>query len=321
MSYINTILDELGIEYKEFKGGEELRFRCVHPKHKDKSPSAFINSQTGLWRCYSCQENGNINHILSYVTGHDKKLEDFFSKAQLFQFKIASIYKKSIDNMLMYEAKILFDETMEYEQSFFTPVEHNKDALDYLTNKRGFTLKTIREHKLMFADDGIYKDRIIIPYYKNGKLIGFNSRYIYDINKKWRYLYYTNPFEIKGYIYNLENITNHKYCILCEGPLDLIWLQQCGFKNVISTLNTNVSTTHLETIMLFGKICFIFDNDKETQAGKKAVLKASKLILSINNRKTILNATLPIDKDPNDCSIEELKSVFNKITTIQLKSS
>ena len=60
-----------------------------------------------------------------------------------------------------------------------------------------------------------------------------------------------------------------------------MYLVQCGYKNVISTLNTNISRKQLTKILNFKKIIFCFDNDEKTKAGQNAVLKhASDILIS-----------------------------------------
>lgn len=62
-----------------------------------------------------------------------------------------------------------------------------------------------------------YKDRLIIPFYHEGKLVGWTGRKITE--GKPKYLTESQP----GYVFNLDNqIPNRKYTILVEGPFDAI---------------------------------------------------------------------------------------------------
>ena len=101
---------------------------------------------------------------------------------------------------------------------------------------------------------------------------------------------------------------------------------QCGFKNVISTLNTSMNNEHMNKIFEFDKIIFCFDNDPISKAGDKAVLQHSKEILKISRNKLLFKVSLPNDKDdetrkrdPNNCSIVELLQAFKNITRIKVK--
>jgi len=320
-SVIHFILDKLKIQYTEFKGGRELKFRCVHPKHQDNNPSAFINTDTGLWYCFSCTQKGNINTLLRYVKGEEAELSQFLDLNEMIQFKISSAYNKSEENMLMYDNIAEFYETIKYEMMSFVPAHEHDDSLDYLKS-RGFTLETIKEFELMYASYGNYENRIIIPYKDlSGNILGFNSRYILECDKKFRYMYFLSDILFDGYIYNKKNVKDNSYCVLVEGPFDLMKLHQYGIKNVISTLNTRVVEDHIDYLLKFDKIVFCFDNDIETHAGDKAVKEAVKLIYDINPAQEMLFCQLPEGKDPDSVSKDEFLKCFNKLKRITMKKT
>lgn len=320
MSVVHAIFEKLQIDYVELKGGEELRFRCVNPKHSDSNPSADINVNTGLFICRSCGFKGNLERIIKVVSGEQVDLSQYVAPHEEFRFKIQNIYKQSMKGIARYEDIIQFDDTMSNELVNFKKACECKEAIDYLTGpKRKLSLDTINDHNLMYSSEGDYKNRVVIPYYKNGKLIGFNSRYIYDGDKKFRYMYFLSHSQFEDYIYNLENVVSDDYCILVEGPFDLMILKQYGYKNVISTLSTRVSEKHLQHIIQFKKIIFCFDDDKESKAGQKAVMKTAEMILDISPQKQLFYCRLPEGKDPTEATEDELKESFNKLIPIKRK--
>jgi hypothetical protein len=79
MSVVHAIFEKLQIEYVEHKNGEELRFRCINPKHSDSSPSADINTLTGAWLCRSCGFKGNLERLIKVVSGEDVDLSKYVS--------------------------------------------------------------------------------------------------------------------------------------------------------------------------------------------------------------------------------------------------
>jgi len=320
MSVVHAIFEKLQIEYTELKNGEELRFRCVNPKHSDSTPSCDINTHSGLFLCRSCGFKGNLEKIIKVVSGEEVDLTQFISPDEEFRFKINNIYRQSLKGIGRYEDIIQFDDTMSNELINFKPALECKEAVEYLTgSKRKLTEETIKRHNLMFSDTGDYRNRVIIPYYKNGKLIGFNSRYIYDCDKKFRYMYFLSHSQFEDYIYNFENANSYDYCILVEGPFDLMILNQLGYKNVISTLSTRVSEKHLQHIIGFKKIIFCFDDDKESKAGQKAVINTANMILEISPNKQLFYCRLPEGKDPTEATEDELKESFNKLIPIKRK--
>lgn len=320
MSVVHAIFEKLQIEYKPLKDGEELRFRCVNPKHSDSNPSADINVSTGLFICRSCGFKGNLEKLIKVVSGEDVNLEDYVTPQEEFKFKIQNIYRQSLKNIGRYDDIIQFDDTMSNELVNFKPAILCKEAHDYLTGqKRKLTKETIERYNLLYSDTGDYRNRVIIPYVKNGKLIGFNSRYIYDGDKKFRYMYFLSHTQFEDYIYGLDCVDGNEYCILVEGPFDLMILTQLGYKNVISTLSTRISEKHLQHIIPFKKIIFCFDDDKESKAGQKAVMNTANLILDISPQKQLYYCRLPEGKDPTEATEDEVKQAFNKLIPIKRK--
>lgn len=62
-----------------------------------------------------------------------------------------------------------------------------------------------------------FKDRLIIPFYYEKKLVGYTARLIRD--GKIKYISEQQP----GYVFNVDNQDYHRqFVIVCEGPLDAI---------------------------------------------------------------------------------------------------
>ena len=97
-----------------------------------------------------------------------------------------------------------------------------------------------------------------------------------------------------------------------------MYLHQCGFKNVISTLNTRITMGHLKRIIRFKRIIFCFDNDAETHAGQNAVIKHASTILSVAPKMDIYKVELPSGKDPNESSADELLECFKHLKKIKI---
>lgn len=66
-----------------------------------------------------------------------------------------------------------------------------------------------------------FRQRLIIPFRYNNKIVGWTARSIHS-NDKIRYLSEQQP----GYVFNLDNQHfQRKYCIVCEGPIDAIYVK------------------------------------------------------------------------------------------------
>jgi len=68
-----------------------------------------------------------------------------------------------------------------------------------------------------------YRDRLIIPFRYEGRIVGYTARTVGD--NKVKYLTDSQP----GYVYNMdEQGYNKVFCIVCEGPIDAIHIEGCA---------------------------------------------------------------------------------------------
>jgi 5S rRNA maturation endonuclease (ribonuclease M5) len=87
------------------------------------------------------------------------------------------------------------------------------NCVDYVLS-RGLE---IDDYNWQWSSANGYKDRVIIPFYNNGKIVGWTGRKITD--GKIKYLSKTQP----GYLFNIDAQTpNKKFVIVVEGQFDAI---------------------------------------------------------------------------------------------------
>jgi DNA primase len=207
-------------------------------------------------------------------------------------------------------------------------------ARSYL-KRRGFSDELIREFALGYAPDGWeylltflknrqvpvqliekcglilsrpeggyydrFRNRVIFPIHDvNGRITGLGGRSLDDslpkylnspetaIYHKGRSLYGLNIAQSAGRSQGL--------LILVEGYMDLLALNGYGFRNVVASLGTALTT---EQIRLLKRVCsrvvFGFDSD---EAGEKAVLRNAPLFLREGIQVSVL--VLPLGDDPDD---------------------
>lgn len=317
---IEAVFEKLGIQGSLYKGGREILFRC--PFHDDHKASMSMNTETTQYHCFSCNAGGSsLKTFIERITGEKIDFRQFVKEEDELIAKINTIYKTSADNILCYENDADFQLRFREEFSNFIPATKSDVAYTYLKDKRKLTDVTINAFRLKYAVRGDYQSRIIIPYFSKNTMLGFNSRLIgadKGFLKDLRYRYLINTVAFKGYIYNYENLVGNDYCILVEGPFDLMWMVQCGFKNVISTLTTRVDYEHIFNLTRFKNFIFCFDND-ENEAGYKAVIRASELIHTCLPDRNVLFMTLPPKCDPNECSKEELEYSMKRLRKIKFE--
>lgn len=121
----------------------------------------------------------------------------------------------------------------------------------YYSNKVGFT------------------NRLIIPFYFEGRIVGWTARAINDATP--RYLSEQQP----GYVFNLDNQNNNNpFAIVMEGPVDAISIGGCAL------LGAEVKDSQAWLLKQLGKeIIFVPDRDHE---GPRSVEQAIELGWSVS---------------------------------------
>jgi hypothetical protein len=115
-----------------------------------------------------------------------------------------------------------------------------------------------------------YRDRLIIPFYYEGRIVGWTGRSVLP-DKKPKYLTEMQP----GFVYGLdEQGPNKVFAIVCEGQIDAIHIEGCALGG------SEISEQQAMLLNKLGKqIIVVPDRDK---AGSKLVERAIELGFSVS---------------------------------------
>jgi hypothetical protein len=96
------------------------------------------------------------------------------------------------------------------------------DVFCYLRNVRGLDPYA---YPYYWTNKVGFKNRVIIPFYKDGVIVGWTARAIVQ-GANPKYLSEQQP----GYVFNLDNQaqSNRKFAIVCEGPFDALSIDGCA---------------------------------------------------------------------------------------------
>ena len=110
-------------------------------------------------------------------------------------------------------------------------------VLEYI-HKRGFYLE---DYDFYYSPVSQYKNRLIIPFYHDNRIVGYTSRRI-DNNPLYRYISDQQP----GYLFNLDHqrITR-KFVILTEGVMDAIAVDGVALLGSVITNTHNIQLQQL----------------------------------------------------------------------------
>ena len=250
---IKSILDELGIDYKESGKNVAANDVNIDCPFCNAEKHLGVSLRTGQVNCWVCtfedlERRPTLMKVLTESTG---------------------LYWKEVQNAMLehgwepygYES----DKTgSSLATKCWLPKEarplvlgskrHN-EALEYLSN-RGFGERTIDKYNLGCALSGSYRNRIIIPITFNGKLVAFTGRRFAGSSEN-RYKnspMFMSSVRIRNLLYNYDSAKNYKHAYLLEGPPD-IW--QMGddsmgvFRSALSPYQRRlILGLHLESITI-----------------------------------------------------------------------
>ena len=146
------------------------------------------------------------------------------------------------------------------------PGPHLIKVLEYMAS-RDLQLDDIDYH---WSPSLGYRDRLIIPFYYEGRVVGWTGRSVLP-DKKPKYLTEVQP----GYVFNLdEQRPNKVFAIVCEGQLDAIHVEGCalGGSEISDQQAMLLNRLHKQIIV-------VPDRDK---AGSKLVERAIELGWSVS---------------------------------------
>jgi DNA primase len=188
----------------------------------------------------------------------------------------------------------------------FIPVTESKKGMAYLYS-RGVDTKYFK--KFYFGKYKNYGEGIVIPFWYNDKIYGFQFR---SINKKIFHTYL--PEQNKGWkIYNY--FTNEKKVYVFESIFDL-YSNDIPLENKISSLGSDIN---IEKLNKFKEVIFCFDNDEtgHKKAKKYAELGYGVFIWPDNipykDFNDILKDSIKKGKDPKEVR-KKLSNLIQKNT-------
>ena len=305
------------------------------PFHNEKSPSFTVNDTKGFFHCFGCGAHGNIFDFLMRTEGLNfpEAVEKLALEAGMRLPKADPKFLEKLDK----DARLI--SCAEAAAKFFKAqlfTSNGYKAREYLEG-RGLTAQTIEEFGLGFAPDipgalknalleqkftvqemetiGIIKNnyemfrgRLIFPITNaKGRAIAFGGRIMGVGEPKYLNSPETPIFHKRRILYGKaiarKFIHETGEAIVCEGYMDVISLNQNGFKNAVAPLGTSLTEEHLQELWAMApEPTLCFDGDG---AGQRAAMRAAYLALPfLQPGKSLKFVYLPKGKDPDDVAKE-----------------
>ena len=331
------------------KAGKDYKACC--PFHEEKTPSFTVVPTKQIYHCFGCGESGGIiDFIMKYdhlafveaietVAGesgisvvydqtakpvdmrfkrYNKLMEELSSFYQV-QLKTSAAKKKVVDYAK--NRGVSGSIAKRFELGFAPPgwtnlfdayKDSEESTQDLLTMGM---IVTKKDKKDDYYDR--FRDRLMFPIHNTkGSVIGFGGRVLSSKdNPKYLNSPETPLFSKSKELYGLYHCRKYSRkidaIIVVEGYMDVIALHQQGITNVVATLGTATTSSHLQVLSRTAEtIVFCFDGDK---AGRDAAWKALQTSLpAITAGLVIKFLLLPEGEDPDTLINSESAKAFNK---------
>ena len=259
------------------------------PFHDNKRTPAFVVfPDTGTWRCFSCNEGGDVFRFLMRKEGWDfpQALEYLAHKAGV-ELK-PQTPQKMAEEETFERLRDLLEESVNFFRHNLLQNTAGHEALAYL-NKRGLVHSTIETFDLGYAPDSwdaglnyfqpkgysiddlmqvglvsesqdggrIYdrfRNRIMFPIRDSaGRITGFGARALTpDDLPKYLNSPQTELFDKGRTLYGLslakKAIREQKQAVIVEGYMDVILPYQAGYSNLVSPMGTALTEDQLRQL-------------------------------------------------------------------------
>ncbi|MBQ1544262.1 MAG: DNA primase [Clostridia bacterium] len=312
--FLDTLRERIGIEelvsdYVPLKRAGRLS-RGLCPFHSEKTPSFTVYPDTQSFYCFGCGKGGDI---ITFT--RDIENLDYVEAVRLLADRAGlNMPEYNYDDTLAKKRHRMLDMNKEAARYFYNAMMSpaGKAGLDYWTNVRRLSPKTIRHFGLGFAPDdwhGLcnhmrklgysneelfeanlarkstkegktnyydnFRNRVMVPIIDlRGNIIAFGGRVLDDSKPKYVNTADTLIYKKSNAVFalNFAKSSGKDSLILCEGYMDVIALHQAGFTNAVAGLGTALTD---EQVRLIARYCTdVYLSYDMDEAGRKAMATA-----------------------------------------------
>lgn len=265
-------------------------FKAVCPFHNEKSPSFVISPERQIWHCFGCNKGGDIFTFIEEYERVDfsEALKILADKANITLTKTVFRTKQDEKKNRIYEINHLTNQFYHY---LLTEHVTGKQALAYVTEKRGLTTALIKTYALGYAprqanaltsylinkkhyakdellEAGVatvrngrlydfFQNRIIFPIQDaRGNIVAFSGRGLTDEAIPKYINTRETPVYVKGdTVFGLyqakDAIKKEGKVILMEGEFDVITSYKEGLTNVVAVKGTALTENQIRLLKRF----------------------------------------------------------------------
>ena len=315
------------------KAGRNFVGLC--PFHAEKDPSFTVNPERQTFHCFGCKKGGDIFAFwMEYHNAtFPEALQDLAERYNVTisdSFDPSAGKEKAAQKKTLFKIN---EKAAAYFERTINQSSKGNAGRDYL-NDRSISKETIIEFRLGYAPDewdglvGVLRDhklnldmavqagvvipkknggyydrfrgRIIFPIFDLRKqVVGFGGRVLDNSLPKYVNTPETPVFHKGEFLYGLhasyKAIRDKSRAVIVEGYMDWLALRSHGLYEVVATLGTALTASHVRRLKGYAReAVIVFDSD---EAGKAAVLKS--LPVFSNEGLSARAVVLPDGHDPD----------------------
>lgn len=314
---------------------------CPFPDHKEKTPSFSVSAVKQVYYCFGCQRGGDIftyfrdlkgmsfPSIVQYLAGQAGIALHQTSK-DLNVSKRDDCFKMNRRACDFFHQKLLELPSTHPAVKYLKFRGYSKEIiqkfhLGYASQKGNLTQHFSSDQKKWLIEVGLVKEkgmydifrhRLIFPIFSPiNRVLGFGGRSLDSSLPKYINSKDSICFQKGRIFYGLNEsagaIRQQGYALVVEGYTDFLTLFQNGFRNVVATLGTALTSYHARLCKRYtDKVVLFFDGDS---AGEKAALRSLPLLLAEGLR---VHCSELKDMDPDECvrkhGVEFLKKTLSQ---------
>ena len=277
-----TAAEVIGRRVQLRQSGRNLCGLCCF--HAEKTPSFFVFPESNTYKCFGCNEGGDIFTFVMKTENLDfrdvlrqladeagvpltegpqqseraaeRKAHVSANSAAAGFFRRQFQEEPAAQSVREYVAgRGLDDRVQEQFQIGFAP--DSWDALRTYMQELGYDDDALSSAGLARnSERGIYdvfRNRLMFPIFdRRGDIVGFGGRALGDDPAKYMNTPQTAAFDKGGVLYGLnlatESIRKAGSAVIVEGYMDVIAAHQHGFKNVVAAMGTAITPVQVRLL-------------------------------------------------------------------------
>jgi len=333
------------------KAGRHFKGLC--PFHSEKSPSFIVSAERQSFKCFGCQEGGDVISFLQKYDGmsflealemlakrvgitlesyrptsqdaYRKRLLEIMSLASEYYHFLLTKHASGEEARKYLKTRGIGSEAITQFNLGYAPNQW-RSVSDFLVLKKKYSSEELEAVGLVIRKDAAsfydrFRGRVIFPLKDHkGVVVGFSGRTLLADDKEAKYInspetmLYSKSKMLYGLWENREYIRKENGIILVEGELDVIPSWQAGVKNVAAIKGSAFTSEQAQLMTRFTKnVVMSLDADS---AGQEAIKRA--VTIAENLDLSIRVVQIIGGKDPGDVATANPRSWRDMVTSAVL---